>query len=81
MDDDFEIAEDECDHVASYRWNAWVLVIALFQVLHGIASGFKYAAESLLESSVAAANHEVDRREFANQARVEIETITEASDG
>lgn len=80
MDEDFETEDCECGP-ASYRWNNWVLIIAFFQVLHSIAQGFKYAAESLLESSVAAANHEVDRQQFEAEARAEIETITEASDG
>lgn len=80
-DEEFEFDDDcECGP-ASYRWNMWTLVIALFQVFVGFASGLKYAADQLLESSVAAANHQVDRQQFEENARQDIERIVEGSDG
>lgn len=74
-DEDYDEMEHECGGAPSFAWSWWALVVAFFQFWHGVGMAFQNAMEGLVISSVGAANHEVNQRDFAERAALEIETI------
>lgn len=77
MNDEIEDDDDDFGYrlVPSRPFSLWALVSFVLNLIMGFARGILVAVDQLNDEVIGAQGHDVHKKEFADNARIEIEAI------